>query len=101
LESKLLMLSAKDGWTQHAGRWRRKVTPSGLPYYQLAVTVPIMNANGYSGVPTPTTRDSQDLSLGAAFPASMARASPPLVTLLHMRGMPWQAISPTYCLVMG
>lgn len=57
LESRLQQQLPKVGWTASMMTWKAKVTPSGLQYCQLAVSVPRTGVRGFGLWATPNTMD--------------------------------------------
>lgn len=101
LESRLRTQWEKDGGTSLPAIWKKRITPAGRSYCQLALTVRTMRGKDCSGWPTPAARDGKDLSRSNAHLAARARHSPSIVTRLLVLGAPWPVISLIYCLAMG
>ena len=66
LESKLRRQLDGAGSTLFSLIWRRKATPAGRPYYQLAVLGRRTSGSGFGSWPTPKERDYRSESATAA-----------------------------------
>src|SRR6516162_6114963 len=60
LESRLRRRLDGAGSTLFSLIWRRKATPAGRPYYQLAVLGRRTSGSGFGSWPTPSSRDWKD-----------------------------------------
>ncbi len=101
LENRLKTRLRGDGSMRFSGTWRVLVTPAGRQLSQLVPSRQIMKDNCYFGWPTAVARDGKDISRSNVHLSARARHSPSIAARLLMQGAPWQAITATYCLMMG
>lgn len=69
--------------------------------YLVQPLAPLMSVRGFSSLPTPGARDYRDVSMKAAYAASLARHQPSLATEILLAGIGGQRIGQIYEWVMG
>ena len=99
--SRLQARTAMLGSTSFNLTWKEWTTPAGRSFYLLRASVRIIEGKGSFSLPTPCARDGKDISRSNAFLSQRERHSPSLATRLLESGLPWQVITPIYCLAMS
>ena len=101
LENRLRALTEANGSTAFSITWKEKATPAGRRYLQQQARALTTSEGGTISLPTPCARDGKDISRSNAFLSQRQRHSPSLATRLLESGLPWQVITPVYCLAMN
>ena len=65
LESRLMKLSPRDGWTMPFTTWKRRRTPALRQYCQFTMSKKLLREADFSLWPTPLTSDSKGSSTGS------------------------------------
>ena len=96
LESKLRARMALGGSRLYVLTWRAKDMPWGPPILRLVVSVRTTSAAGFSGWPTPTTRDSKGANSAEHFERCGPRHLSQLSNAVaHLGPMPTGSTAPT------
>ncbi len=101
LESRLRALTEVNGSTAFSLTWKAKSTPAGRRYLRQQARAQTTSDSAFTSLPTPCARDGKDISRSNAFLSQRRRHSPSLATRLLESGLPWQVITPIYCLAMN
>ncbi|PQV51849.1 hypothetical protein B0G83_10458 [Paraburkholderia sp. BL21I4N1] len=97
LEAKMESL----GSTLYSITWKAKTTPARRGLSVQLVRALTTSGNAFTSLPTPCARDGRDIGRSNAFLSQRKRHSPSLATRLLDLGLPWQVITPIYCLAMN
>lgn len=101
LENRLRALTEVNGSTAFSLTWKVKSTPAGRQYLRQQARARTTSGSAFTSLPTPCARDGKDISRSNAFLSQRQRHSPSLATRLLESGLPWQVITPIYCLAMN